>query len=129
MLTVDEKELISRSVTLVTGYLHLGFLRLKHRLFRNHGTTVVYSYDVTDGDMGLLRAGEAVKGDQLLFVPGCFHHLVLRSRKPTTETPIRWKLVGLIDMSAGVTKERRGYSKNEWAQLLKDGAVCNYSIE
>ena len=79
--------------------------------------------------MGLLRAGEAVKGDQLVLVPGCFHHLVLRSREHTTETSIRWKLVGLVAMSPTTTQGRRGYSKSEWARLLNNGTVCKYSIK
>jgi hypothetical protein len=125
----EKKRLISYLVNSITDILDVGLSLLRKKLLRADGTTMVYSYDMTAGVMELLRAGEAVKGDQLVFVPGCFHHLVLRSREHTTKTSIRWKLVGLMAMSTTITQGRRGYSKSEWAQLLDDGAVCKYNIE
>jgi hypothetical protein len=88
---------------LTTALLDVGLSLFGDELLREGGTAMVYSYDVT--------AGEAVKGDQLVFVPDCFHHLVLRSREHTTETSIRWKLVGLVALSMMITQGRRSYSK------------------
>jgi hypothetical protein len=129
ILMEKEKRLISYLVNSITGILDVGLSLLRGKLLGEGGTTMVYSYDIAAGVMGLLRAGEAVKGDQLVLVPGCFHHLVLRSREHTTETSIRWKLVGLVAMSPTTTQGRRGYSKSEWARLLNNGTVCKYSIK
>ena len=87
----EEKKLISYSVSLITTFLDAGLSLLGDGLLREGSTTMVYSYGVTAGEMGLLRNGELVKGDQLVFVPGCFHHLVLRSRKHMTVTSSQWK--------------------------------------
>lgn len=87
----------------------------------------IYSYGVTTSEIGFLRASEAAKGDHLVFVPGCFHHLILRRRENTTENFIRWTLVGLAAMIP-TRPQGRGYSQSEWANLLKDGAVYRYNI-
>jgi hypothetical protein len=120
-LNAAEKELISLSFKAVRAALDLGLA-----LLREGGTTVVYSSSARE--VGFLRAGEAVEGDRLLFVPGCFHHLVLRRLPRGTESPVRWKLVGLVALiSRG--NARKGCSKGEWAQLLKDKALHTYTIE
>ncbi len=49
--------------------------------------------------LGFMRADQVMKGDRIMFVPGCFHHLVLRS-KPGD----RWKLVGLVAMDDSVAR-------------------------
>ena len=128
MLTEDEREMISCSIRLMIMCLNTGLSLLRDELLRDEGTSMVYSYTLmADGEMGLLKAGEAVKGDRLVFVPSCYHHLVLRRREHTTGPSIRWKLVGLVAMSP--TLGRKGYSKSEWAKLRENGAVYKYSIE
>jgi hypothetical protein len=123
MLSEAEKKLISLLFSSIRACLELG-----SALLRAGGTTMVYSNDAMAREIGFLRAGEAVKGDRLVFMTGCFHHLVLRRQGQTTENSIRWKLVGLVAMATATT-QGRGCSKSEWAQLLKDGAVHKYTIE
>jgi hypothetical protein len=127
MLTEAEKRSISLAVSLIKACLDSGLSILRAGLIMAGDTTMIYSYDVTTGGMGFLSAGEVVKGDRLVYVPDCFYHLVSRSRERTTENSIRWKLVGLVAMPTPTTQG--SYSKSEWAQLRKDGAVHKYSIE
>jgi Heterokaryon incompatibility protein (HET) len=138
MLSEAEKMLISYSVEAIRLCLDMGFVLLESALRKAGGTIIVYSYGAMTSGIGYLKAGKAVKGDevefvpgcvhQLVFVPGCFHHLLLRSRGRTTENPIRWKLVGLVAM-AKETTQGKGCSKSEWAQFVEDGVVHNYTIE
>ncbi|KUJ13955.1 uncharacterized protein LY89DRAFT_753346 [Mollisia scopiformis] len=124
-LTEEENKFIANLVRLIETFLDIGLSLLKDELLKEGCKTVIYSYDVTVGEMGHVIAREAVKGDQLVFVPGCFHHLVLRAQRHRAD---RWKLVGLVAMSK-TTQGRKGYTKSEWAQLLEEGAVYRYSIE
>ena len=108
--------------------LTLVCLKLGSVLLQEGGRTLVYSFDAKAGqEMGFLKAGKATRGDQLVFVPGCFHHLVLRKRQRTGAV-VRWKLVGLVSMG---TQPKHGgvCSKSEWTQLRQDGAVFRFSIE
>jgi hypothetical protein len=101
-------------------------LSLGKALLAQESATLVYSLDKVSGEMGLLGAGEAARGDKLVFVPGCFHHLVLR-RQADTKMENRWKLVGLVTM--GLDKRKKGgCSATEWVQLRKDGAVRKYAV-
>jgi hypothetical protein len=101
-------------------------LSLGKALLAQESATLVYSLDKVSGEMGLLGAGEAARGDKLVFVPGCFHHLVLR-RQADTKMGNRWKLVGLVTM--GLDKRKKGgCSATEWVQLRKDGAVRKYAV-
>ena len=129
ILSKGELEVISYSVSFIESLLDAGLVRLRDQLLGEGGATIVYSYDIKAGEMGILRAGKVVEGDQLVFVPGCFHSLLLRSQDHTAEFSARWKLVGLIEMSTMTTQGRRCYSESEWAQLHDDGAVYEYSIE
>lgn len=86
--------------------------------FWEPGLTMVYSYDVTANKIGFLRARHVVKSDKLVFVPGCYYYLVLRSIDTTPTTSLRTKQVGLVLMfltvATGAAKiERRRYSKAE----------------
>ncbi|KAK4040174.1 heterokaryon incompatibility protein-domain-containing protein [Parachaetomium inaequale] len=102
-------------------------LDLGDSILKLGGTMLVYSFDKAAGEMGFLRAGEAVKGDSVVFVPGCFHHLVLRRQGEGKTTGSWWKLVGLVAM--GTDKlQKAGCSKEEWAQFRKDGTVFKYNI-
>ncbi|KAJ9652086.1 hypothetical protein H2198_008672 [Neophaeococcomyces mojaviensis] len=102
-------------------------LKLGSMLLQKGGRTLVYSLDAKAGqEIGFLKAGKAARGDQLVSVPGCFHHLVLRRRKPT-EAGARWKLVGLVSMSTQ-PKYDRVCSKSEWTKLRQDGAIFKFSI-
>jgi hypothetical protein len=129
MLSEREIWMISFSFSLIVGLLDKGLARLRDQLLRDGGTTIVYSYGGTAGEMGVLKAGKVLEGDQVVFVPGCFHNLLLRSREHTTASSAQWKLVGLIDMSTTITQGRRSYSESEWARLHGDGALNEYSIE
>lgn len=97
-----------------------------HQLLLGGVRTLIHGSDEGVRVMGVLRAGEAAMGDRLVFVPGCFHHLILRKQTQIT-VEARWKLVGLVDMTTEVTKERC-YSKSEVAQFLKDRAAKWYAI-
>lgn len=89
---------------------HLESLRVMFRraMFsmenRGHDTTLVYSFDARAGEMGVLKAGEAVPGDQLVFVPGFYHHLVLRKLSDMKKT--QWRLAGLVAMGPTGALER-----------------------
>jgi hypothetical protein len=117
-----KKQLVSLSSRLIETLLDLG-----GTLLREGGTTLVYSFDAKAKEMGFLKAGEAANGDRIVFVPGCFHHLILRRQGQATTTGNRWKLVGLVAMGTSL-KEPSGCSKSEWAQLRKDGALFKYTI-
>jgi len=83
-------------VRLIEIYLDTGLVLFKTLLLDEGDTTIVYSYDVRVGKVGFLRVGQAAKGDQLVFVTGCFHYLVLRCQEHSTD---RCKLVGLVLIS------------------------------
>ena len=121
VLSETKKELISQHS--IGALLELGL-----PLLRAGATTMVYTDDAMGREIGYLTAGEAVNGDRLVFVPGCYHHLVLRRRGQKAENLMRWKLVGLV-ATASTRMKGRSYSKSEWAQLLKDGTVHDYTIE
>ncbi|KAG7286822.1 hypothetical protein NEMBOFW57_009139 [Staphylotrichum longicolle] len=111
-------EALSHCFKLIQGLLGLGRLFLQKQK-----ETLVYSYDKTAGDMGFLKAGEAARGDYMVFVPGCFHHLVLRSLGRDN----RWKLVGLVAMGTDRTKQA-GCPASEWDKLLEERAVFRYTL-
>ncbi|KAK3333071.1 heterokaryon incompatibility protein-domain-containing protein [Cercophora scortea] len=124
-LTDAEEELLSLSVKLVETSLETGA-----ELLSAGGPVLVYSFDKRAGEMGYLRAGQAARGDRIVFVPGCFHHLVLRRLHPHTRPAAegtRWKLVGLLTMGQA-SWSKGGCSKGEWAQYRKDGEVFKYTI-
>ncbi|KAE9369657.1 hypothetical protein N431DRAFT_485525 [Stipitochalara longipes BDJ] len=123
MLSGTEKDMILLSISLIEASLERGLASL-----REAGRTRVYSYDLTVGEVDFLTPRQAAEGDLLVFVPGCFHYLALRSCGEPKEISGRWKLVGLVAM-ATTALERRGCSKSEWELLVKDGAVCMYNIE
>lgn len=125
LLNEVEKQRISQLISLAFKLLKI-CLESGSALLRASPTTMVYTSDTRE--LGFLRAGEAVNGDQLVFVPSCFHHLVLRRQGRTAGTSIRWKLVGLVAM-ATATAQGGGCSESEWAQLLKDRAVHRYTVE
>ncbi|KAL2131445.1 hypothetical protein VTI74DRAFT_5114 [Chaetomium olivicolor] len=79
---------------------------------KEDGVTLVYSLDKQAREMGYLRAGEASRGDRTVFVPGCYHHLVLR--RQNRQEGVRWKLVGLEAMGTEKTRHR-GCSETEGA--------------
>ena len=107
---------------------NLRLLLLRAELLREGGTIMVYSYDVTAGEKGFLRVGEAIKVDRLVFVPGCFHHLVLRSQEYTIDNSIRWKLVGLVAMITTKT-QRRDYSKTNGHNSVETGLCINTALD
>lgn len=113
-----KKELLSEAFGLIKILLDEGL-----RLLKDGGSIIVQTRNGMTRELGFLRAGEVMKGDRLLFVPGCFHHMVLRQ---TSSNSRRWKLVGLVET---VTTKKRGCSKTEWDKLLKDKAVHRYVIE
>ncbi|KAK4133862.1 hypothetical protein BT67DRAFT_32895 [Trichocladium antarcticum] len=84
-------KLIALSRRLIRTLLGLGAISL-----RRGGGTLVYSFDGKAKEMGFLKAGEAARGDRMVFVPGCFHHLVLRRQGEPVTSGTRWKLVGLV---------------------------------
>lgn len=120
MLTEAEKRLIPPLVSSMIVGVNLRLLLLRVELIREGGTIMVYSYDVTAGEKGFLRVGEAIKVDRLVFVPGCFHHLVLRSQEYTTDNFIHWKLVGLVAMIT-TKAQRRDYSKTNGHNSVDTG--------
>lgn len=71
--------------------------------------------------LGFLHAGQARKGEGIVFVPGCFHHLVLRSQQSD-----RWKLVGLV--AIGTERAKQLVSRSGWGQLRKGGELAEYTI-
>jgi hypothetical protein len=75
------------------------------------GTKIVYS-NTTAREAGALRAGEVVKANRLVFVPGCFHHLVLRRQGKETGNLVQWRFVRLVAMDVGKTQGET-YSKME----------------
>ncbi|KAK4031797.1 heterokaryon incompatibility protein-domain-containing protein [Parachaetomium inaequale] len=83
---------------------------------------LLYFGDETVAAMGFLRAGEAAQGDRIVFLPGCFHHLVLRKKAEK-----RWRLVGLATMGPDKA-EQTGYSVSEWDQLLDEGKLSKYTM-
>lgn len=116
------KELIALSRQLIRTLLGLGAIFLR----QGGGTLLVYSFDGKAKEMGFLKAGEAARGDRMVFVPGCFHHLVLRRQGEPVAAGNRWKLVGLVAL--GTPFARGGCSEAEWARLRKDGALFKYTI-
>ena len=88
---------------------------------------LVYSFDKRAREMGFLRAGEAKRGDRIVFVPGCYHHLVLRQDVWANSTVVGWKLVGLVAMGS-VEKRLVGCLEGEWARLRKERGVFKYCI-
>ncbi|KAK3692972.1 heterokaryon incompatibility protein-domain-containing protein [Podospora appendiculata] len=120
-----EEELLSLSVKLVEISLETGA-----ELLSAAGPVLVHSLNKGAGEMGYLRAGEVARGDRIVFVPGCFHHLALRRLHPHTQPTAkgrRWKLVGLLTMGLGLGY-KSGCTKSEWAQYRKDGEVFKYTI-
>lgn len=97
------------------------------QLYREGIITAIHGSDEGLRAMGALTAGKAVEGDRLVFVPGCFHRIILRQQTPVAAEP-RWKLVGLVDMSTELTIEGF-YSKSEVIQLLEDGSGEWYTVE
>ncbi|KAK7956884.1 uncharacterized protein PG986_006106 [Apiospora aurea] len=79
-------------------------------------------------ELGFLRAGEARFGDSIVFVPGCFSHLVLRRTRQVQaeEGEVRWILVGLVKVGSGKTREP--CLQSEWERLVKDKSVYRYAI-
>ncbi|KAM5369985.1 hypothetical protein ACJZ2D_008668 [Fusarium nematophilum] len=112
-----EKWMMIMMFGIVTTFLDSGLEQL-----RAEGTTMVYTHDAMAEGMGYLKTGEVGEGDRLLFVPSCFHHLVLRRVQRTGSD--RWKIVGLVAM-----EREEGCSKIEWAQCLKDDRLQMVTIE
>ncbi|KAH8694427.1 heterokaryon incompatibility protein-domain-containing protein [Ilyonectria robusta] len=123
MLNDTENELISATSGLIKIRFDIGF-----HLVRKSNKTMVYSDDGSFRKVGFLRVGDAAKGDRLVFVPGCFHHLLLRRSGRTAENSIRWKLVGLVEMGAMPLRAGRPYATHltQWAREM---ALENYAIE
>ncbi|KAK4671697.1 hypothetical protein QC764_0097910 [Podospora pseudoanserina] len=96
-------------------------------LKRRSQTTLLYSFDARAGELGTLKAGEAVPGDQLVFVPGCYHHLVLR-RVVNRPENMQWQLVGLVAMGPECGLDRTACTKDQWEQYERDGALQTYTI-
>jgi hypothetical protein len=90
------------------------------------GNTLVYSFDKRAREMGFLRAGEAKKGDRIVLVSGCYHHLVLR-RQPGAESTSRFRLAGLIEMGEPESRVQKS-SEAEWAAARARKQVFRYSI-
>ncbi|KAL2134482.1 hypothetical protein VTI74DRAFT_11665 [Chaetomium olivicolor] len=111
------------SLELIEVLMEAGSMLLK----MGDSTTVVYSLGNLAGEMGFLKAGEAARGDRIVFVPGCFHHLVLRKHGRTTSGGVQWRLVGLVAM--GTNKRKRGgCAEKKWAKLRENGEVFRYAI-
>ncbi|KAK0710523.1 heterokaryon incompatibility protein-domain-containing protein [Apiosordaria backusii] len=91
-----------------------------------HKTTLVYSFDRRAREMGVLMAGEAARGDQLVFVPGCYHHLVLR-RQNINGGYVRCSLVGLVALGLP-ENERNPYTEAQWTQCEREGALRKYAL-
>ncbi|KAK4641648.1 LOW QUALITY PROTEIN: hypothetical protein QC761_512575 [Podospora bellae-mahoneyi] len=89
---------------------HLESLRVMFRRamfsMKNRGqdTTLVYSFDARAGEMGVLKAGEAVPDDQL------------------------WRLAGLVAMGPKGGLERTACTEAQWEQHKRDGALQEYLI-
>lgn len=118
---LDEME---RQVTLLATKRLSEFLDIGEERIREGGTTLVYSLDKRAREMGFLKAGEAAKGDRIVLVPGCYHHLVLRRQSGIDD---KWKLVGLVEMGEPDSR-MKGYSEPEWTQLVKMKKVFKYLI-
>lgn len=116
-----EKVLVSVLFSLIRGCLELGLA-----LLREGGTTIVYSSK--SRQIGFLTADNVIMADRLVFVPGCFHHLVLRRQGQEKQKSNQWKLVETVAISTAITYGR-SWSKGELTQLVKDKAVCGYIIE
>lgn len=112
---------------------HLESLRVMFRRamfsMKNRGqdTTLVCSFDARAGEMGVLKAGEAVPGDQLVFVPGCYHHLVLQ-KLSDMKKKTQWRLTGLVAMGPKGGLERTACTEAQWEQHERDGALQEYLI-
>jgi hypothetical protein len=94
------------------------------------GKTLVYSFDRRGRELGFLRVGEARRGDQIVFVPGCYHHLVLRRQDMQADfdsVGVCWKLVGLVAMGWAETR-LAGCSEGEWARLRREKGLFKYCI-
>ncbi|KAK0610792.1 heterokaryon incompatibility protein-domain-containing protein [Immersiella caudata] len=94
-------------------------------LLQRGGSTLVYSFDKRAREMGFLRAGEAKRGDRIVLVPGCYHHLILRKQLGTEG--VRWRLVGLVEMG---TEDSRHVAcpETEWAQYAERRGLFKYAI-
>lgn len=123
MLNKTEKNLMSVNFSTIRTCLEFGL-----HLLREGDATMVYSHDGITREMGFLRAGDATKGDRLVYVPGCFHYLLLRRSRRTAENSIRWKLVGLVEMGTGLT-QAGGSGETESTRFPKNMALYNYTIE
>jgi hypothetical protein len=104
-------------------FLKIGEVWLKQGL--SDRRTLVYSFDKTSGEICFLRAGDAAVGDRIVFVPGCFHHLVMRRQGEAKAKDKPWRLVGLVAMGTD-KKKQGGCPASEWAQLRKDGATFKF---
>lgn len=88
------------------------------------GTAIICNRDGMDSEIGFLRSGKANKGDRILFVPGCYHRLVVTGRRNSLRD---WNIVGLVEMKS---EEGQGHacSKDEWQQLIKEKVVLRFNI-
>ena len=95
------------------------------------GRTLIFKHETEEGlELGFLKAGTARRGDHIVFVPDCFHCLILRPvrRNRITRAIVQWKLVGLMSRSTQF-EEKEVVKKDEWTRLFRDGVVRRYSIQ
>jgi hypothetical protein len=99
------------------------------RLLESYSTTVLHYAGSGIEEVAFVKAGKAKKGDQIVFVPGCYHQLVLGNASGTSGRS-QWKLVGLVFTFkiARDGRKKRGYSNAEWESLRKQGALRSYAI-
>jgi hypothetical protein len=90
------------------------------KYLQNHGTTVLHYARSSIGDPAFVKVGEARQGEKIVFVPGCYHQLVLRA-VPGTSGRSEWRLVGLVIIFnvARDGRKKGGFSKVAWENLRK----------
>ncbi|KAK0648395.1 heterokaryon incompatibility protein-domain-containing protein [Cercophora newfieldiana] len=127
-VTTSDILLLEEETKKITAMVFGGFkgsFEAGEKFLKLGGDTLVYSFDRRAREMGFLKAGHAARGDTIVFVPGCYHHLLLR--RQTGAEGARWNLVGLVEMGTPESRQA-GCPGEKWAQYIKDGEVTEYAI-
>ena len=94
------------------------------KYLQDHSTSVLHYARSGIEEPAFVKAGEARQGDRIVFVPGCYHQLVLRAVSGTSGRS-EWGLVGLV-IIFNVARDGRtkgGFSKVAWENLPKQRAL------
>ncbi|KAK8051294.1 heterokaryon incompatibility protein-domain-containing protein [Apiospora rasikravindrae] len=119
------KKLVSLLFKTIQDTLKLG----ASMLLANDATNIVHIHGKNGRrELGFLQAGEAGSGDWVVFVPGCFSHLVLRRIRQAAaeEGEVSWTLVGLVKVGTG---KREPCLQSEWDKFVREKSVNRYTIE